>query len=199
MSDLRSATDLIVIPTTTAKIPFIRRFARQDHGKMRRSKVKERRRPPGYYEVAGLDLEREMRRLCTLPVLGGPDGPLAQEAPTLAVRRASARPRRNLGFAVPSERRISVTAYPGIRVGDVQEVLLHELIHIAIAREDGSWHGRLFKRTLKAAMREAYGVSAAAGPASIHGAYAEALERQRTRVHPGTAVHPDQLDLEIAA
>ena len=164
---------------------------------MRRARRK--RRPAGYYVVVGQDLESELDRLCTLPVFGGPDGVLAADPPSLTVRRASSRPRRNLGFAVPSERRISVTAYPGIRPGDVQEVLLHELVHIAIARKDGSWHGRLFKRTLKTAMREAYGVSGAAGPASIHGAYAEALERQRTRVRPGTAVHPDQLDLEIAA
>ena len=47
-------------------------------------------------------------------------------APELKVRRASTRPNR-LGFAVPAEYRLSVTAYPGIRPGDVLETLLHEL------------------------------------------------------------------------
>ena len=113
------------------------------------------------------------------------------------MRRASARPRRNLGFAVPSERRISVTAYPGIRLGDAQEVLLHELVHIAIARSDGSWHGRLFKRTLSRAMREAYGVSVPRARGATHGAYADALERRRAAARP-SAVHPGQLAFDAA-
>jgi hypothetical protein len=138
-----------------------------------------------------------MRRLCALQVFGGEESELAQDPPNLTVRRASARPRRNLGFAVPSERRISVTAYPGIRLGDAQEVLLHELVHIAIARSDGSWHGRLFKRTLSAAMREAYGVSVPRARGTTHGAYADALERRRAaaRLSP---VHPGQLAFDAA-
>lgn len=146
---------------------------------MRPSSRKERRRPAGYYRVAGLDLQREMRRLCTLPMFGGADGPLAQDPPTLSVRRASARPRRNLGFAVPAERRISVTAYPGIRVGDAQETLLHELVHIAVGRKGRSWHGAVFRRTLEEAMRQAYGISVSTSSGSIHGVYANALERRQ--------------------
>ncbi len=156
--------------------------------------AKRRRRPRGYYEVAGLDLERELRWLCSLPALGGAEGELAKEPPDLRVRRASVRPRRNLGFAVPGERRISVTAYPGIRAGDAQEVLLHELVHIAVGRSGGRWHGAVFRRTLAAAMRQAYGVEAR-GPASIHGAYAEALERRRRQVWR-LRPHPQQLALE---
>ena len=158
-----------------------------------------RRRPPRtYYEVAGIDLERELRWLCALPVLGGEDGPLAKDPPTLRIRRASARPRRNLGFAVPAERRISVTAYPGIRAGDAQEVLLHELVHIAVGRTGGRWHGAVFRRMLAEAMRQAYGVKAS-GPASIHGTYAEALERRRRLVQTRRAgLHPEQLALDAA-
>jgi hypothetical protein len=133
-----------------------------------------------------------MRWLCGLPVFGGTGGSLAQSPPTLTVRRASTRPRRNLGFAVPEERRISVTAYPGIRPGDAQETLLHELVHIAIGRQGRSWHGHLFQRTLREAMRQAYGISVTPGRASTHGVYAEALERQR-------ALHPHQLALDTAA
>ena len=125
---------------------------------MRSSKPARRRRPASYYEVAGLDLDCEMRRLCALPIFGGSRGPLARKPPVLTVRRASARPRRNLGFAVPAERRISVTAYPGIRPGDAQETLLHELVHIALGRHDGGWHGSHFRQTLAKAMRQGYGI-----------------------------------------
>jgi len=166
---------------------------------MRQSKGKAKRRRASYYDVAGLDLASELRRLCALPVFGGGEGSLAVDPPNLTVRRASARPRRNLGFAVPSERRISVTAYPGIRTGDLQEVLLHELVHIAVGRHGRSWHGRLFMRTLRQAMREAYGVSVATARASIHGAYADAIERRRRSTGAGVSVHPGQLDFETAA
>lgn len=158
----------------------------------------KRRRPAGYYRIVGLDLLEERRRLCALGVFGGEAGALAQDPPELTVRRAARRPRRNLGFAVPAERRISVTAYPGIRPGDVQETLLHELVHIAVGRSGGRWHGSIFRRTLEAAMREAYGVEAPAGPASIHGAYADALERRRLHSRPAW-LHPGQLALDDAA
>lgn len=168
---------------------------------MRLSKPKKPRRPDSYYRVAGVDLRREMRWLCTLPTLGGAEGELARHPPTLAVRRSAARPRRNLGFAVPSERRISVTAYPGIRPGDVQETLLHELVHIAVGRQDRRWHGRHFKRTLTEAMGEAYGVSVAPARGSIHGAYADALEQRRRTLARSRrdAIHPAQLVIDSAA
>jgi hypothetical protein len=153
----------------------------------RRRRSAPRKRPPAYYRVDGLDLRQELERLCALPVFGGPDGPLARRHPQLTVRRASKRPRRNLGFAIPSERRISVTAYPGIRRGDLQETLLHELVHIAVGNNGGSWHGQAFKRTLKRAMREGYGITGVAARGSIHGAYAEALER----------LSPGQLALDL--
>jgi hypothetical protein len=161
-----------------------------------KSPRRRRRRPAAYFEVAGLNLEQEMQRLCSIPVFGGASGPLARKPPTLNVRRASARPRRNLGFAVPAERRISITAYPGIRPGDAQETLLHELVHIAIGRQGQSWHGRIFRATLQQAMRQAYGITAVVARGSIHGAYAEELERRRLA---DSRLHPDQLALETAA
>lgn len=132
-------------------------------------------RPPSYYAVAGVALEREMERLRALPVFA--DGPLAAGAPQLKVRRASKRPNR-LGFAVPSEYRLSVTAYPGIRPGDVLETLLHELTHLHVGRaaEAHAWHGPTFKRTLARAMREAYGVTAVKPRSTLHGTYAAAIE-----------------------
>jgi hypothetical protein len=158
-----------------------------------------RKRPRGYYEVAGIDLEREMARLCALPMFGGPESPLTREPPRLDVRRASKRPRRNLGFAVPDERRISVTAFPGIRPGDILETLLHELVHIALGRHEGGWHGRRFRDALAVAMRQAYGVTGVRARASTHGAYAEALERRRVARARERPLDPNQLSFETAA
>jgi hypothetical protein len=152
-------------------------------------------RPAAYYRVAGVDLRTEMERLISLPVFGGPDGPLSRRPPTLTIRRASARPRSRLGFAIPDERRISVTSFPGQRREDAEETLLHELVHIFIGASPGTrrWHGRDFKATLRRAMREGYGLRGVRVNGSYHGAYADALERRRSqaaarrprRLHPG--------------
>lgn len=127
-----------------------------------------------------MDLAAELARLCRLAALGGPEGALAARPPELTVRRASRRPRQRLGFAVPAEHRISVTAYPGIGRGDVLETLLHELVHIAVgpAAEGRRWHGRAFTATLRAAMAEGYGITGVRAPSSYHGAYAAALDAQ---------------------
>jgi hypothetical protein len=154
----------------------------------------DRRRPRGYYVVAGIDMRAEMLRLCRLDTFGGVGGRLAKRPPRLAIRRASGRPRSRLGFAVPAEWRLSVTDYPGIRRGDAQETLLHELVHLHIGPPRGSrrWHGHEFKETLRAAMREAYGVVGVPSTGAYHGAYADELERIRT-----ARVHPQQLDLGL--
>jgi hypothetical protein len=119
-----------------------------------------------------------MERLRALAVFA--DGPLRARRPELKVRRAAKRPNR-LGFAVPSEFRLSVTAYPGIRPGDVLETLLHELTHLHVGRaaEAHAWHGRTFKATLARAMREAYGVGDRPPSNSLHGVFAEAIEQAR--------------------
>jgi predicted SprT family Zn-dependent metalloprotease len=92
-----------------------------------------------------------------------------------------------------------VTAYPGIRRGDIEETLLHELVHLAIGSSPGGrrWHGREFTTTLRTAMREAYGVRGVRAPNTYHGAYAEALERRHAREDALAArgVHPQQLEL----
>jgi hypothetical protein len=119
-----------------------------------------------------------MGRLRELPAFA--DGPLAAREPELKVRRARRRPNR-LGFAVPSQFRLSVTAYPGIRPGDVLETLLHELVHLHVGRaaEAHGWHGQTFKRTLAGAMEEGFGVVGLRPRSTIHGVYAEAIERAR--------------------
>jgi hypothetical protein len=117
-----------------------------------------------------------MGRLRGMPVFAG--GPLAAREPGLKVRRARRRPNR-LGFAVPAQFRLSVTAYPGIRPGDALETLLHELVHLHVGRaaEPHAWHGKTFKATLARAMVEGYGVVASSKPrATTHGAYAEAID-----------------------
>ncbi|HEU4706770.1 MAG TPA: SprT-like domain-containing protein [Solirubrobacterales bacterium] len=143
-----------------------------------------------YFLVAGVALDEEMGRLRSLPAFA--DGPLATASPQLKVRRARRRPNR-LGFAVPSEFRLSVTAYPAIRRGDILETLLHELVHLHVGRaaEAHAWHGPTFKRTLAQAMREAYGIAIPTPRATLHGRYAEAiqatLEREsvKTRIEDG--------------
>lgn len=142
-----------------------------------------RPRPRSYYLVAGVALDVEMERLRALPVFAG--GPLAPSAPQLKVRRAGKRPNR-LGFAVPGEFRFSVTAYPGIRRGDILETLLHELVHLHVGRaaEAHAWHGPTFKRTLAQAMREAYGVTIPVPRSTLHGTYAEAIERELSPASP---------------
>jgi hypothetical protein len=133
-----------------------------------------------------------MRRLCRLGVFGGAEGPLAVQPPQLTVRRAAVRPRSRLGFAIPAERRISVTAYPGIRPGDALEVLLHELVHIFVggASRGRRWHGPQFTQTLGRAMREAYGLRGVKPRNARHGSYAEALER--------LAADRERVQLELA-
>lgn len=134
------------------------------------------KRGPAYYLVAGVALDRELDRLRSLEVFE--DGPLAAREPALKVRRARRRPNR-LGFAVPSQFRLSVTAYPGIRPGDVLETLLHELVHLHVGRaaEAHAWHGCTFKATLARAMEQAYGVLTPPPSNTRHGVYAEAIER----------------------
>jgi SprT-like family len=141
----------------------------------RASPAAPRPRPPAYYAVAGVALDREMERLRALPVFA--DGPLAERAPELKVRRARRRPNR-VGFAVPTQFRLSVTAYPGIGAGDVLETLLHELTHLHVGRaaEAHAWHGPTFKRTLARAMAEGYGVTGPGPRHSRHGVYAAAIE-----------------------
>jgi hypothetical protein len=116
-----------------------------------------------------------MERLRALPVFA--EGPLAERRPLLKVRSATRRPNR-LGFAVPTEFRLSVTAYPGIRTGDILETLLHELVHLHVGRaaEAHAWHGPTFKRTLSRAMREAYGIAIRPPRSTLHGTYADAIE-----------------------
>ncbi len=128
--------------------------------------------------VAGIALEEELERLRALPTFAA--GPLAARRPLLTVRRARRRPNR-LGFAVPGQFRVSVTAYPGIRPGDILETLLHELVHLHLgrSREARAWHGRSFKSTLASAMDEAYGITGLRTSTTRHGRYAEAIERTR--------------------
>ena len=143
---------------------------------MQRHASRTLRRDSSYFVVAGIALDGEMGRLRALPTFA--DGPLADREPELKVRRARRRPNR-LGFAVPSQFRLSVTVYPGIRAGDVLETLLHELVHLHVGRaaEPHAWHGETFKRTLERAMAEGYGVVGPRPRSTVHGVYAEVIER----------------------
>lgn len=145
------------------------------------ARLRRLRRHPSYHRVAGVELDLELERLRALPVFVS--GPLAKRAPELKVRRAQRRPIR-LGFAVPSQYRLSITVYPGARAGDLLETLLHELVHLHVGRaeEAHAWHGPTFKRTLAQAMREAFGIVGLHPRSTRHGVYADAIEA--TRVAP---------------
>jgi hypothetical protein len=163
-----------------------------------RAKRRPIRRGPAYYAVAGLDLRKEMERMCALEALGGARGPLVRHAPTLTVRRASRRPRSRLGVAWPDEHRLSVTAYPGIRPSAVLETLCHELVHLYLGRGRGreGWHGARFKATLHTAIIERFGVEVARAPNAYHGHYAAAIERGLTA--QARLFEPDELDRRAA-
>ena len=161
---------------------FLRRATKS--GQRGASARPRRESPPpsrarSYYLVAGVPLDEELERLRALPVFA--DGPLATHRPELKVRRAAKRPNR-LGFAVPTEFRLQVTAHPGIRAGDIQETLLHELVHLHVGRaaEPHAWHGKTFKRALATAMKQAYGIAIRPPSSTRHGVYAEAIERTRS-------------------
>jgi hypothetical protein len=148
-----------------------------------------RTRRDGYFRVDGFDLAAELDRLRGLPVFAR--GELPKRRPELRVRRASRLPNR-VGFAILSEWRISVTAYPGVRRCDLQETLLHELVHLHVGERRGRrrWHGRAFRQALHRAMREAYGLDIPIPRSVLHGVYADAIERARV---------PEQLALPLAA
>lgn len=130
-----------------------------------------------------------MERLRALPVFSGAE--LSRRRPQLKVRRSGRRPNR-LGFAVPGEWRISITAYPGIRRADVEETLLHELVHLHVGVQPGRrrWHGRAFRDTLHRAMGEAHELTISPPRNALHGTYAAAIERSR---------RAEQLELPLAA
>ena len=136
-----------------------------------------RARPRGYHLVAAIDLREELTRLRRLPV----SGPLAAEPePASAAPRASS---NRLGFAVPDQFRISVTAYPGIRRGDLLETLLHELVHLHVGRRPGgyAWHQGMFKQTLRQAMREGPTASGPAGRPAPGTGYTRLPSRRSSR------------------
>lgn len=161
---------------------FLRRTTKSGHGAPSTAPRTPTltRRSRSYYLVAGVVLDQELERLRALPIFA--DGPLAARRPELKVRRASKRPNR-LGFAVPTEFRLSVTAHPGIRPGDIQETLLHELVHLHVGRaaEPRAWHGQTFKQALATAMKQAYGIVIRPPSSTRHGTYAEAIERARSQ------------------
>ena len=148
-----------------------------------------RRRPAEYFRVDGFDLAAEMDRLRGLAVFAG--GELPRRRPELGVRRARRRPNQ-VGFAIPGEWRLSVTVYPGVRRCDLEETLLHELVHLHVGERPGRrrWHGRDFRETLHRAMGEAYGLDVPIPRSVLHGVYADALERCR---------RAEQLELPFAA
>jgi len=100
--------------------------------------------------------------------------------------------RSRWGSCTPADRTIRLSR----RLQDmpawvIDYVLVHELVHLHVgrAREAHAWHGRTFKATLAQAMDEAYGVRGVPTRSTLHGAYAEAIERLRAQ---------PQLEMDLA-
>lgn len=133
------------------------------------------------YTVDGLDLRVEFKRLIKLRVFGGKQGTLYRRPPKLVVRQCKQHPRTRMGSADYWANQINVSKYPGQDAAGARETLLHELVHIFTDHQLGPTgetpHGPRFRKNLRLAMREAYGVD----PVTFdvyHGTYAAAIRRK---------------------
>lgn len=164
----------------------------------KRKTQRERERQEAYFTVDGINLEREMRRLCRLKAFRKSNGK-PMKPPKLIVKRMSKQPSTRYGWCKYWERTICVIAYPGITKYDALETLLHELVHNFEGRSDYDVHpahGDFFKRRFRDAMKEAYGVSYLPDNA-YHGRLAT-LMRQFDRSPDGMRFLADNLDESCA-
>lgn len=132
------------------------------------------------YTVQGTDLRDELKRLIRLRAFGGRTGRLFRSPPEFVISRRNHTPTSRMGYAEPWRNRITVSTYPGQTLADARETLVHELTHIVVGTEPGNahWHGPVFHKTLAAAFKEAYKVTAVGvRENSYHGRYAAALHR----------------------
>lgn len=142
------------------------------------------------YTFAGVDLRDEVARLRRLRAFGGAGGRLARRPPTFHVRHAKTEPRSTLAGAWPSTWRFQVTIYPGVDLADLRESLVHELAHLYVGgdRSDRNrWHGDRWRRTMRAAFREAYGPDVVVVTNRYHGRYAAALRGRQAETQEATA------------
>lgn len=156
------------------------RSAEKAKAKRQRDAAKRRarqEREDARYVVDGLDLKAEMRRLVKLRTFGGSQGRMAKRPPELHVRQCQRKPSSVYGRAWWHENRISVSTWPGQSLHDLQETLLHELVHIYTRTDEvGKAHGDKFFETMDKAFMEAYGLRPKGFRFNrYHGRYAAAL------------------------
>lgn len=133
------------------------------------------------YVHDGLDLRVEQERLLQLPVFNGSRHQIVP--PELKVRRAKRQPNR-YGFA-QGGRRINVTIGANTTLDrfDLQEVLLHEDVHVYLQQafpNEREHHGWRFWSTMDSAFQQAYDIDPTTLPSRtnrFHGRYANALRR----------------------
>lgn len=138
------------------------------------------------YTVEGVDLRNEMVCLLRLKAWKGKFGSPGRDGgfhhrPKLVISKRSQHPASRYGFAEPWRWRIVIATYPGQTLADARETLVHELTHLVVGEEPGShnWHGPQFRKTLAAAIKEAYKVTlTGVRQGNYHGRYAAAMNRK---------------------
>lgn len=142
---------------------------------------KEKNQETAYYTVAGLDLQVELKRMLKAPTLKK----LKRRNVSLKVRRASRCPSSRLGWAKYWKAEIQVTTYPGQDRYEAQEILLHELCHLAAGQDTFSGqchHGPHFKKLFREAMYEVFGDAPGLGMSNVYVGNLSGYLREKEKV-----------------
>jgi hypothetical protein len=107
-----------------------------------------------------IDLQEALRQLATLPVFDDAVQPVRRGI-KLDIGR-SQRPSFVSGRAFGRERRLRIVVPHYAHAAEILEVLLHELVHLAMPA--ASSHGERFRRTLARAASQAWGVEVDPNP-----------------------------------
>lgn len=131
----------LCLPCTGETGRFVERFcpsldreraekAGRQEERRRQKAERERQEALDRRSVDGLDLQRELRRLCRLPSLGGRSGPLASHPPELRVRHVSSRQRRVLSWSAGGYGSLVIAAWPGRSAEDAAAWLLSGVVSV---------------------------------------------------------------------
>lgn len=99
--------------------------------------------------AAGVDIDAAFAAYRKLPPFVGNLGPIKLTVGHKAERRWS-------GYAATYRRKIRVAYGPEATKAHVLEILMHEMVHMALPRREG--HGERFRLTLRRAARELWGI-----------------------------------------
>ena len=141
--------------------------------------------------IAGVDIVKETERLMKLPAFSR-----LRTTPTFKVRRFSSMPSK-LGHAEVWRNHIQMHDYPGCTREDVEETLVHELVHLITRHECDRAHDNVFQDKMAECFEAAYGCRAfGARRNRYHGRYARGLRLHRMTVEQKLA-EAERLDAEV--